>query len=33
MDFVEIEYDDVYWIALAQNRDKWRALVSLVMNL
>jgi hypothetical protein len=28
-----IGYDDMGWIDLAQNRDKWRALVNTVMNL
>jgi hypothetical protein len=27
MDFQEIEWDDMYLIGLAQDRDKWRALV------
>jgi hypothetical protein len=33
MDFEEIRWDVLDWIALAQDRDKWWALVSLVMNL
>jgi hypothetical protein len=33
MDLREIEWDDVDWIDLAQDRDQWRALVSTVMNL
>jgi hypothetical protein len=33
MDLVEVGWDDVDWIALAQDRDRWRALVSLVLNL
>jgi hypothetical protein len=28
----EIEWDDVEWICLAQDRDRWRALVSKVMK-
>jgi hypothetical protein len=31
--FLEIGWDDVDWIDLAQDRDQWRALVSTVMNL
>jgi hypothetical protein len=33
MDFVEVGWDDVDWIGLAQHRDKWRVLVNAVMNL
>jgi hypothetical protein len=33
MDLVEIEWDAVDWISLAQDRHKWRALVNAVMNL
>jgi hypothetical protein len=33
MDLLEIGWGGVDWIALAQDRDKWRALVSGVMNL
>jgi hypothetical protein len=29
----EIEWDDMNWIDLAQDRDLWRALVKTVMNL
>jgi hypothetical protein len=29
----EIEFGDVNWIHLAQDRDRWRALVNTVMNL
>jgi hypothetical protein len=32
MDLVEVEWGDVDWIALAQDRDRWRALVSSVLN-
>jgi hypothetical protein len=32
MDLGEIGWD-VHWICLAQNRDKWRALVNSAMNL
>jgi hypothetical protein len=32
-DLLEVGWDDVDWIALAQDRDKWRALVNVVMNL
>jgi hypothetical protein len=33
MDLREIGGDDVDWIHLAQDRDRWRALVNTVMNL
>jgi hypothetical protein len=33
MDLVEIGWSGVDWIGLAHDRDKWRALVSTVMNL
>jgi hypothetical protein len=33
MGLVEVEYSDVDWIGLAQNRDRWKALVNSVMNL
>jgi hypothetical protein len=33
MDLREIERDDMDWIDLAQDRDKWRALVNTVMKL
>jgi hypothetical protein len=33
MDLVEIVWCGVGWIGLAQERDKWRALVNAVMNL
>jgi hypothetical protein len=29
----EIEWDDVDWIDMAQDRDQWRDLVNTVMNL
>jgi hypothetical protein len=32
MDLREIGWDDMDWIDLAQNRDKWRALVNTLMN-
>jgi hypothetical protein len=32
-DLIEIGWDGVDWIDLAQDRDKWRALVKMVMNL
>jgi len=33
MDLHEVGYGDIDWIGLAQDRDKWRALGSAVMNL
>jgi hypothetical protein len=33
MDVLEIGWGAVDWIGLAQDRDKWRALVNVVMNL
>jgi hypothetical protein len=33
IDLLEIGWGSVYWIGLAQDRDKWRALVNAVMNL
>jgi hypothetical protein len=33
MDLKEIGWGSVYWIQLAQDRDRWRALVNRVMNL
>jgi hypothetical protein len=33
MDLREIGFGDVDWIHLAQDRDRWRALVNTVMNL
>jgi hypothetical protein len=33
MDVREIGLGDVYWIRLALDRDRWRAVVSAVMNL
>jgi hypothetical protein len=33
MDLREIAFGDVDWIHLAQDRDRWRALVNTVMNL
>jgi hypothetical protein len=33
MDLLEIGWDGVDWIGLAQDRDKWKALVNAVMNL
>jgi hypothetical protein len=33
MDLVEVGWGDVDWIGLAQNRDRWRAVVSSVLKL
>jgi hypothetical protein len=33
IDLREMRWDDVDWIDLAQDRDQWRALVNMVMNL
>jgi hypothetical protein len=33
LDLVEVGWGDVDWIGLAQDRDKWRALVNVVMNI
>jgi hypothetical protein len=33
MDLLEIDWGAVGWIGLAQDRDKWRAVVNAVMNL
>jgi hypothetical protein len=33
MDLVEVGWDDVDWIGLAQDRDRWRALVNSVLNI
>jgi hypothetical protein len=33
MDLVEVGWGDVAWIGLAQDRDRWRALVNSVLNL
>jgi hypothetical protein len=33
MDLVEVGWGDVEWIGLAQDRDRWRALVNSVLNL
>jgi hypothetical protein len=32
-DLVEVEWGDVDWIGLAQDRDRWRAVVDSVLNL
>jgi hypothetical protein len=33
MDLGEVGWGDVDWIGLAQDKDRWRALVNLVLNL
>jgi hypothetical protein len=33
MDLGEVGWSDVNWIGLAQDRNRWRALVNAVMNL
>jgi hypothetical protein len=33
MDLVEVGWGDVDWIGLAQDRNRWRALVNSMMNL
>jgi hypothetical protein len=33
MDLLELGWGDVDWIGLAQDRNRWRALVNLVLNL
>jgi hypothetical protein len=33
MDLGEVGWSDVDWIGLAQDRDRWRALVNAVLNL
>jgi hypothetical protein len=33
MDLVEVKWSDVNWIGLAQDGDKWRALMNSVLNL
>jgi hypothetical protein len=33
MDFREIGWSDMGWIDVAQDRDQWRSLVNMAMNL
>jgi hypothetical protein len=33
MDLIVIGWDGMDWIDMAQDRDQWRALVNMVMNL
>jgi hypothetical protein len=33
MDLYKVEWGGIDWIDLAQNRDRWQALVNAVMNL
>jgi hypothetical protein len=33
IDLIEIGWDSMDWIDVAQDRDQWRALVNTVMNL
>jgi hypothetical protein len=33
MDFQEVGWGSMHWIDMAQDRDRWRALVNAVMNL
>jgi hypothetical protein len=33
VDFLEIGWGDVDWIGLAQDRNRWRAVVNSVLNL
>jgi hypothetical protein len=33
MDLVEVGWGDVNWISLAQDRERWRALVNSILNL
>jgi hypothetical protein len=32
MDLIEIEWDGMDWIDLAEDRNQWKALVNMVMN-